>query len=342
MTYNEALNFIQNKQSLGIMPGLDRIKKLLDTYDNPQDKIKIIHIAGTNGKGTVAKTIADALMHNGLKAGLFTSPWITDYREQIQINCVPISKESFTEIAENLSLSDCGCSEFELVTAMAYIYFELNKVDYAVMECGMGGLGDATNVEKSNVCSVLTSISLDHTGFLGSTVEEITKEKEGIIRQNSPCFRYESTGNFHADNLNLAKRVIQYLGYNDHIELSRLPARQERLGGILLDGGHNEEAGKALSCFLDNEIAVIGMMKDKDVDGYLSHVAPKCKKMITTTPNHIRSMPAAELAEYCKKYCDDVISVDNPKLAVKSENVSLICGSFYLAREVRNLILQSL
>lgn len=343
MNYCEALDFITKKMSLGIKPGLERIQSLLNALGNPQDELKIIHIAGTNGKGTVGSTIANALQSNGLKVGLFTSPWIIDYREQIQINGEYISEEHFTNIINIFIALNVleNCTEFEIVTAMAYYYFWSEKVDYAVIECGMGGKGDATNVEKRNVCSVLTSISLDHTAFLGSTVEEITKEKEGIIR-NSPCFRYTDTGDFNADNLRLAKEVIKFLGYNDNISLAKLPARQQRINGILVDGGHNVNAGAVLAPLLDNEIAVIGMMADKDIDGYMYSVASKCRKIITTTPSNPRALSAEKLMRIAKKYCTDVVALDNPAEAfeyAQNQGLTLVCGSFYLVRDIRNKLI---
>ena len=335
MNYNQSLDYITKKLSLGIQPGLSRISALLEKMDNPQDKIKIVHIAGTNGKGTVANYIACSLEANGFKVGLFTSPWIFDYREQIQINGEYIGKADFARYISDYKDNDC--TEFEFLTAVMYKYFADEKVDYAVVECGMGGKGDSTNVEKENVCSVLTSISLDHTDFLGNTVEEITREKEGIIRENSPCFRYCDTGDFERDNTKLASRVLEYLGCDTKI-FGKPPARQQKIGSILLDGGHNPQSGRALAPIIDNETAVIGMMKDKDIDGYLSFVAPKCKKIICTNVNNKRAISAAELSEYAKKYCKDVELVDDPRQAVKQDNVSLICGSFYLIREIIDLI----
>ena len=190
MIYNEALNFILGKQSLGIMPGLTRVMNLLETMGNPQNDIKIIHIAGTNGKGTVAKTINNALIDSGYKVGLFSSPWIDDYREQIQINDEFISEEEFASYVDKYKDNDC--TEFEFLTAIMYKYFADSKVDYAVVECGMGGKGDSTNVEQSNI-SVITSISLDHTAFLGNTVEQIAEEKSGILRKNSTCVLYPNS-----------------------------------------------------------------------------------------------------------------------------------------------------
>ena len=334
MDYSEALNIIQKKQSLGIKPGLSRIETFLNSIDNPQDKIKIIHIAGTNGKGTVANTIASALMKNGYRVGLFTSPYIIDYREQIQINNEYIAKDRLADYVEKYHDNDL--TEFELLTAIMYKYFCDENVDFAIVECGMGGRGDATNVEKRNI-AVLCSISLDHTNFLGNTVEEITKEKEGIIKPDCPCFRYESTGDFNKDNLTLAKKVIKHLGLNDDIELVRPLARQQIIGNVLVDGGHNFEAGKALEPLLSNEVALIGMMADKNVDGYLDLVARKCKMIITTTPNNPRSMNSNELKTIAEKYCDNVVSVENPLDAIdyaKKNGLTLVCGSFYLIREI--------
>lgn len=334
MDYSEALNIIQKKQSLGIKPGLSRIETFLNSIDNPQDKIKIIHIAGTNGKGTVANTIASALIKNGYRVGLFTSPYIIDYREQIQINNEYIAKDRLADYVEKYHDNDL--TEFELLTAIMYKYFCDENVDFAIVECGMGGRGDATNVEKRNI-AVLCSISLDHTNFLGNTVEEITKEKEGIIKPDCPCFRYENTGDFNKDNLTLAKKVIKHLGLNDDIELVRPLARQQKIGNVLVDGGHNVEAGKALVPMLNNEVALIGMMADKNVDGYLDLVARKCKMIITTTPNNPRSMNSNELKTIAEKYCDNVVSVENPLDAIdyaKKNGLTLVCGSFYLIREI--------
>ena len=360
MIYDEALNFILGKQSLGIMPGLTRIINLLDTMGNPQNDIKMNHIAGTNGKGTVAKTINNALIASGYKVGLFSSPWIDDYREQIQINNEFISKKEFASYVDKYKDNDC--TEFEFLTAIMYKYFADSKVDYAVVECGMGGKGDSTNVEESNI-SVITSISLDHTAFLGNTVEQIAEEKSGILRKNSTCVLYPNSDvehifedkckklvkvkeqeNFKKNNLATANAVLELLGVPTVKQCAELPARQEYVGSVMLDGAHNKNGAQALEPYLPNGnvTAVIGMMKDKDVDGYLSIIAPHLNKIITTTPDNPRSMPAEELKQLAQKYCNDVVAVDSSNeavaLAKQDENFKLVCGSFYLAREVRNLI----
>lgn len=361
MTYEKALNILIDKQGLGIKPGLERISALLEIMGNPQNDLKIIHIAGTNGKGTVACTISDTLIQNGFKVGLFTSPWIIDYREQIQLNGDFISEVDFTYYVEKYQYNDC--TEFEMLTAIMYKYFADKKVDYAVVECGMGGANDSTNVEKENL-AVITSIALDHTDFLGDTIEKIALEKAGIIKENCTCVLYPNPKVEHifeqvckeknaklvkvncckeddylTKNLHTATCAMYELGLNMSVALYTPKARQSTIdnGKILLDGGHNVDAALALEPRLDNNIALIGMMRDKNVDGYLSIVAPHCKKIIAATPTNPRAMPAEELAEIAKKYCDDVIAIDSPADAVRygrENGLNLICGSFYLIRDI--------
>lgn len=362
MDYSYAIEQMKEKQSLGIKPGLERVLSLLEIMGNPQNNIKIIHVAGTNGKGTVAATIAKSLISSGYKTGLFTSPWVTDYREQIKINGNYIPKETLAGYIEKYCEYDA--TEFELLSAIMYKYFSDEKVDYAVVECGMGGLGDATNTEEKNI-AVITAVSLDHTAFLGDTAEKIAFEKSGIIRGNCLCVLYpnpdtlhvfekvcreknaelikvDDCGDYRINNLKTAAAVSALLGVEPASELVHLESRCERIGSVLLDSGHNVSAAKALISSpnrLDNEIAVIGMMADKDVDGYLSIVAPHCKKIITTTPSNPRSLSADKLRDIALKYCRDVETEPDPAVAVRRNGVSLVCGSFYLARDVRGILI---
>lgn len=344
------------------MPGLERIKRLLDSMGNPQDNFKIVHIAGTNGKGTISATAADCLIRAGYKVGVFTSPWVIDYREQIQMNHHFIPEETLAYYID--VYKDYDATEFELLTAIMYKYFSDENVDYAIVECGMGGLEDATNVERKNL-AVISSISLDHTNFLGDTIEEIAVQKAGIIRAHSDCILYpnpecteifericdkldttlvkiEDKGNAADNTLVTVNRIFSFLNTHNSLfvsTLANLPARQERIGNILLDGGHNPSAAEYLSYRLCDEVAVIGMMADKDVDSYLSHVAPRCKKIIVVTPGNPRALPAHKLAELAQKYCNDVAVIDNPVDAVRQNGVTLVCGSFFLARDVRETLL---
>lgn len=363
MNYNEALNFIIEKQGLGIMPGLLRIEALLSKMGNPQNILKIIHIAGTNGKGTVASTLAQCLTDNGFKVGLFTSPWLEDYREQITVNGEYIPEADFAKYVTEYGKEDA--TEFELVTAIMYKYFADVNVDYAVVECGMGGKGDSTNAISTPVLSVVTSVSMDHTNFLGNTLEAIATEKAGIIKQNGTIVLYpnpncenifenrcretdsrlikvEDKGDFKMNNLETVKSCLKELGIDSDVQLKKLPARQEYIAdNIMLDGAHNADGALALAKYLPTKkiTAVIGMMRDKDVDFYLKTIAPHCKKIIATAPSNPRSMNADELAYLASKYCGDVVSISNPHDAIneakKDFDFILVCGSFYLARDIR-------
>ncbi|MCR5207982.1 MAG: hypothetical protein K6C14_05840 [Eubacterium sp.] len=351
MTYNEALNFITDKKSLGIKPGLTRIKALLCKLGDPQNCLKIIHIAGTNGKGTVAATVAEALTVSGFKTGLFTSPWVDDYREQLQIDGEYISESDFSQVINYIKEYESDCTEFELLTAAAYYYFALQQVDYAVIECGMGGTDDATNVEDKNL-SVITSVSLDHTNYLGSTVEEIALAKSGILRKDCTCVLYNSELEYLfrdkckkltlcpvKSNLALVNLVLKELGVESVKRLKKLPARQEIIGEVMLDGGHNPSAARKLLPHLENEVAVIGMLADKDAETYLSIIAPKCNKIFATTIKSERALDASVIADIAEDYCDNVYIIEKPADAVKVNNLSLVCGSFYLIREVRKYLL---
>ena len=192
MTYENALEKIHSLLTFGSRPGLDRILKLLEIMGNPQDNLKFIHIAGTNGKGSVCKLLSAVLTAQGYKTGLFISPYITDFRERIQINDEMISKEALTQaveetypLVEKLRENDCIITEFEYVMALEFYIHNKENCDVVVLETGMGGLYDCTNVIKPPLCSIITTIGLDHTAILGDTIEEVAMQKCGIIKENS-------------------------------------------------------------------------------------------------------------------------------------------------------------
>lgn len=364
MKYSDAIDILIKKQSLGIMPGLARISALLEIMGNPQNELRIIHIAGTNGKGTISNAIACTLQSLGYNVALFSSPWVVDYREQIQINGTFIPEETLAEYVEKYSSYDA--TEFELLTAIAYKYFYDRKVDYAVIECGMGGLEDSTNAIEKSLLSVITSVSLDHTNFLGNTLDEIAEQKAGIIKPNGKvvlypnplcehifekrCKKLKATlhkvndkDDFNQNNIETVKTAMSVLGFYCDVKMPSLPARQEMIKeNIMLDGGHNIDAVKALISKLPKRkiTAVVGMMRDKDVDSYLKTLSPYVTEIITTTPHNDRSMLADELKLIALKYCDNVTSIPDSIDAVKSANYDflLVCGSFFLARDVREVL----
>ena len=194
MKYTEVVDWlflqIPNYQHQGgdaYKPGFERIIALLDVLGNPHQRLKTIHVAGTNGKGTVCHIFSAIFQNNGYKTGLFTSPHITDFRERIKINGKLISKDFvvwFVETYQN-DILRIQPSFFEITTAMAYLAFEKKNCDIAIIETGLGGRLDATNVILPEL-SVITSIGLDHTAFLGNTVELIAREKAGIIKSKTP------------------------------------------------------------------------------------------------------------------------------------------------------------
>lgn len=192
MTYEKAIEKIHSLLTLGSRPGLDRILQLLERMGNPQDKLKYIHIAGTNGKGSTCAMLSSMLVAAGYKTGLFISPYITDFRERIQINNCMVSKQELADaveitfpIVEQLSSEGVVITEFEYVNALQFYIHSKAECDIVVLETGMGGLLDCTNVIKPPLCSVITTIGLDHTALLGDTIEEIAMQKCGIMKSGS-------------------------------------------------------------------------------------------------------------------------------------------------------------
>lgn len=187
-----AIEKIHSLDAFGSRPGLDRIQRFLDILGNPQDKLKFIHVAGTNGKGSTCRILSSVLVDAGYKTGLFISPYIVDFRERIQINNEMISEEVLEDavartfpILEKLRDEDCVITEFEYVTALEFLIHAEAECDVVVLETGMGGLLDCTNVIEPPLCSVITTIGIDHTAVLGSTITEISEQKCGIIKSGS-------------------------------------------------------------------------------------------------------------------------------------------------------------
>ena len=203
MNYNEALKYISDTYKIGSKLGLENIKKLTELLGNPQDKYKIIHIAGTNGKGSTSNMTHDILMAGGYKVGLFISPYLEEFTERIQINKEHIDKDSLGRITAlvkekvDIMIKEGfnHPTEFEIVTAIGFKYFEEQNIDFLVLEVGLGGRFDATNAVSKSLISVITSISYDHTEYLGDTLEKIAYEKAGIIKENNDVVIYPQEKN---------------------------------------------------------------------------------------------------------------------------------------------------
>lgn len=210
--YYEAERFIRENLDKEITLGLERITELLEGLGNPHKELKFIHVAGTNGKGTVCAMTAQILKEAGLTVGLFTSPVIFDYREQFQVNGENISEEEFIAVAREIEEA-CGRmetspSEFEKCVAMAMIYFRKRNCNMVVLEVGMGGEGDATNVIPTPEIAVIVNIDYDHTAFLGETLEEIAEKKAGIIKPDGVVV----LANQSAEVQNVVEKVCETQG----------------------------------------------------------------------------------------------------------------------------------
>ncbi len=419
MNCNEAIEYIHSLEKFGIKPGLERIRALCEVLGNPQNKLKIIHVAGTNGKGSTSTMISNILQKSGYNTGLFISPYVIDFRERIQYNGNMIEHSELAECvgkvknaAEILAEKEIFPTEFEAVTAAAFVYFEKKKCDFVVLEVGLGGRYDSTNLILAPFVSVITSISLDHTNILGNTVEEIAAEKCGIIKfggatvvypfqsagamnviektceemhnklivpdvdllriisekaegttavYNNIKFELPLTGRHMVYNACTAIEAVKSLErlnifIDDEaiikgISASAMPARIEILRThplIVLDGGHNEGCANALSAYIKEFIAerriiaVCSLMQDKDYEAYLKIIAPYVSTFIATQAPVPRALSADELCESAIRYCPNSNAVSNPHKAVSAalnlaekDDVILVCGSFYLAGEIR-------
>ena len=196
MKYQEYINWLEDVPLYGHKDGVNNIRKLMDRMGNPQTKYRIIHVAGTNGKGSCCAMLSSVLSEAGYRTGLFTSPHLIDYTERIQVDRNPIPKRDFVrlgmkvrrEIEQMVREGENHCTFFEILTAMAFLFFAEQKADVVVLETGVGGRLDATNIVEAPqlLLTLITSISLDHTKVLGDTVSLIAAEKAGIMRRDVP------------------------------------------------------------------------------------------------------------------------------------------------------------
>lgn len=426
MTYENALEKIHSLLTFGSRPGLDRMLALLDRMGNPQDRLKYIHIAGTNGKGSVCAMLSAVLTAEGYKTGLFISPYITDFRERIQINNEMISKEQLADAVEEtfpliLQLRDEGIiiTEFEYVNALQFYIHAKENCDIVVLETGMGGLLDCTNVIKPPLCSVITTIGLDHTAVLGDTIEKITAQKCGILKKGSTAvtssqtqqamsiikqtaselnitlalsedieirvlsktlegsvFEYKGreislslAGEHQLENAKTALAAIESVRRKGLLAISDKsiekgfanavnPARLELLSKepiVILDGAHNPNGIEALRAaaerFLSGKkiIGIMGMLADKDIDSSIALLNGVFNKVCTVPVSNPRAISAEMLAEKFKACMGgEVTAFESAEEAFdsaydeakKSGAAVLVCGSLYLAGEIRPYILR--
>lgn len=191
MDIYETMKYLNSFSKLGSpVNNLLRFGRIMRALGNPQEKLKFVHVAGTNGKGSTVRMIAGSLTKAGYRTGEFTSPYIVVYNDRIRIDGVNISDMELAEIVTRIRPIIDGlcteCSQFEITTAIAFIYFAAKKCDVVVLEAGLGGLLDCTNIIEKSCASVITSVSLDHTAILGDTIDKIARQKAGIIKEECP------------------------------------------------------------------------------------------------------------------------------------------------------------
>lgn len=238
MNYQEALEYIHGISWTFCKPGLERISTLCKALGDPQKKLKFIHIAGTNGKGSTSAMLESVLRESGYKTGLFTSPYIRTFNERMRVDGENISDGELAEIAEYVrpfadDMTDKP-TEFELISAIAFEYFSRNNCDVVVLEAGMGGRLDSTNVIDSALLSIITGIALDHTAFLGDTVEKIAAEKAGIIKCGCPVLFGGEDG---AAERVIRERAAEMNAPFSRVDRSSLTLHSQTLDGTIFDFG---------------------------------------------------------------------------------------------------------
>lgn len=424
MEYSEALNYYHSLEKFGTRPGLERFAELCNLLGNPQNDFKTVHVAGTNGKGSTCTEMASILTASGYKTGLYTSPFVIEFRERIRYCGDMISENDLIEVTETVKaainlLNDKGVkiTEFEAVTAAAFLFYKIKKCDIVILETGLGGRYDATNIITDPICSIITSISFDHMHILGNTLSEIAYEKSGIIKfrsnvitsinqsyevlrvikntcwdkqatltivsngcfselketiygtdviYNNQQYRIPFCGYHQLENSSLVFSAIEILRENGYyitdenirigLESSFIPARMEIIKKdplIILDGSHNKGSMDALyNCivnFLTDKriIAVMGMMADKDCKNAIADVAPLFDKVISVTPSNKRSMDCNEFSDILKDFGVSTEAIADPVSGIKKAyselndyDVMIVCGSLYLASDVRNELLE--
>lgn len=419
MTYEQAIETINSLLRFGMKPGLERMQKLLHLLGNPQDRLKFVHVAGTNGKGSTCSLIASVLEKAGYRTGLFTSPYVSDFCERIRIGTQMIPHGELTEMVEETypvvqEMDRHGdiITEFEFITALALQWYAKRECELVVLEVGLGGRLDATNVIGTPLVSVITSISLDHTAILGDTVEQIAAEKAGIIKpygitvtypeqtpgalkviqrmaanQHNQFIEADSSiltkisGDLHGTKLRYrdlelylplvgdhqiknaatalaALSVLIRRGYRIPDEAVkqgftsvRFPARLELLGEqplVLLDGAHNPDGTRTLANAIRMHlggrrvVALMGMLADKDVYTAAENLEGLFDLIVTLAPDNPRAMPADELAGLWWVRGVEARAAHSVQEALqqafgslKENDALVICGSLYLAGDVR-------
>lgn len=261
MDYKEALKYIEGVGKFGMNFGLKRIERICELLGNPQDRLKVIHVGGTNGKGSTVTFISNILIEEGYRVGVYTSPHLEKFTERIKINNEEIPEEDVARLIEEIKeviaiVVEEGYdhpTEFEIVTACALKYFKEKEVDFVVLEVGLGGRLDATNVVNS-LLSVITSISYDHMNILGNTIEQIAYEKAGIIKRNRPLVLYPQVE--EAQRV-IAKRAEEMNSNIYNVKDVEYEIKEDTIEGIVFDAKIKNRVYKELRIKMINRYQVL-------------------------------------------------------------------------------------
>lgn len=424
MKYKEALTYIHSFSRFPKKPSLSFIRALCKRLGNPQEHLRFIHVAGTNGKGSVCAMLASILQEEGIRTGLFTSPYLENFRERFRVNGEMIPEEELARAVhflrphvEDLRQEGVIPTEFDFVTALGFYWFLQEKCGIVVLEAGLGGRFDATNIIPPPLASVLTSISLDHTEVLGDTIEQIAQEKCGIIKpgglvvsaadqpvealsvimeaaahagchlylSNSSAVKIESRtlrgthfsyggkryelnllGDSQVQNALLAVETLKALetrgvavtekALMEGFFKTQMPARLEALSLkplVLLDGSHNPDGIRNLvntvKALLPGKRVrlVFGMLADKDMTASAEILREITKEVILIPPGNARAATGESLASLFEGL--PATLTENEEQAVElalcrlqSEEIVVVCGSLYLAGQLRPLLCSGL
>lgn len=345
----------------GMKLGLENMRALQVALDYPDRNYPCIHIAGTNGKGTLAQQLSLALKKAGYRVGVFTSPHIASFRERIRINGKLISEKAVVEGLEQLFQLGTPATFFEYCTALALSHFAKEAVDVAVIETGLGGRLDATNVIHP-VLSIITSIGYDHMEYLGDTLEEIAEEKAGIVKPGVPVLignsvPYDTVAARATaaiqQNSELFKPAIELLR-NDFLQLNTLtendleeigncrpPCRYEWVNDcVVLDVAHNPAALDRLFRNITQPCrAIVALSEGKDLKGCLEIISRNCSYVHFVEAPNGRSVPAAKLQsmmpEKSRAYASISQAMDD---ALAHQETLVCCGSFFIMADIRQYL----
>ena len=320
--------------------GLERMRELLGELGDPQDAYPAIHVVGTNGKSTATVTIEQLLLSEGLKVGSTISPHVAGWSERIRIGG---EEADFEVVVARVrpAAEELGATQFEAVTAAALLAFADAEVDVAVVEAGLGGRHDATNVLRTRVV-LLTNVGLEHTDVLGDTIDAIATEKLAVARPGAVVVLPDRTyAHLVPDSdvvLGGAREAAEaFVGHEIDVEPRvSLPGRLERREGEVRDGAHNPDGARHLVDQLDGDdfTIVASILADKDVDTMLATLRRVGRRFVATRSSSARALPARELADLARPHFDHVEVVDDPVAALARAHELgepvLVTGSLYL------------